>query len=296
MLLIASFDRTFPRSTVRASLSYTHVVRVTNIFYRSLELFRCFIYLFFFHEQIRNATANCTILNCTFDANVAQQRNSVFVRTTRRGKKINTDTYVEKERINFLRWNDMPRTSRTVCPIIASVFTVLCIFKYNPGETIIINLLLVNNFYPVTTYRRVQKESDELLYTVWSFVMVRNQLPAQVVKLRSPIVFLITFSAVWKACRCVYIYLFRREQLDGVISMTTVVFDRIWISESRETSNVTTFRTEKTTRERKRFEWKRTASFLICSIRSNAIDIIGWARLLRVGNWLCTVCMYVCIW
>ena len=31
-------------------------------------------------------------------------------------------------------------------------------------------------------YRRVQKESDGLLYTVWSLVMVRDQLPAQVVK------------------------------------------------------------------------------------------------------------------
>ena len=41
------------------------------------------------------------------------------------------------------------------------------------------NLLLLNNFYPAISYRRVQKESDELLYTVWSLVMVRNQLPAQ---------------------------------------------------------------------------------------------------------------------
>ena len=34
------------------------------------------------------------------------------------------------------------------------------------------------------SYRLVQKESDELLYTatVWSLVMVRNQLPAQAVK------------------------------------------------------------------------------------------------------------------
>ena len=45
-----------------------------------------------------------------------------------------------------------------------------------------INLLLFNHFY-----RRVQKESDELLYTVWSLVMVRepyiyNQLPAQEAK------------------------------------------------------------------------------------------------------------------
>ena len=47
-----------------------------------------------------------------------------------------------------------------------------------------ISLLLFNNFYPVTSYRRVQKKKkgDELLYTVRSLVMVRNQLPAQVVK------------------------------------------------------------------------------------------------------------------
>ena len=44
----------------------------------------------------------------------------------------------------------------------------------------IINLLPFNNFYH---YRQVQKESDELLYTVRSLVMVRNQLPAQVVNL-----------------------------------------------------------------------------------------------------------------
>ena len=36
----------------------------------------------------------------------------------------------------------------------------------------IINLLLLNNFYPVISRRRVEKESDELLYAVWSLVMV----------------------------------------------------------------------------------------------------------------------------
>ena len=36
-----------------------------------------------------------------------------------------------------------------------------------------INLSLLDNFYPVTSYRRVQKE-DELLYTVRSLVMVRE--------------------------------------------------------------------------------------------------------------------------
>ena len=33
-------------------------------------------------------------------------------------------------------------------------------------------------------YLRVQKESDELSYTVWSLVTVRNQLPVQVVNIR----------------------------------------------------------------------------------------------------------------
>ena len=45
------------------------------------------------------------------------------------------------------------------------------------------SLLLLNNFYPVILYRRVPKENDELLYTVWSLFMVRNQLLAQVVNL-----------------------------------------------------------------------------------------------------------------
>ena len=54
---------------------------------------------------------------------------------------------------------------------------VLSIFKYNPDK---INLLLLNNFYPVITYRRAWKESDELLYTVWSLVTVRSQFLAQV--------------------------------------------------------------------------------------------------------------------
>ena len=40
----------------------------------------------------------------------------------------------------------------------------------------IINLLLLNHFYPVISYRRVQKESDKSLYTVWSLVMVRKSV------------------------------------------------------------------------------------------------------------------------
>ena len=48
-----------------------------------------------------------------------------------------------------------------------------------------INLLLLSNFYPVISYRRVRKESDAVLYTVWSLVMVRNHLPARAVNKRN---------------------------------------------------------------------------------------------------------------
>ena len=47
----------------------------------------------------------------------------------------------------------------------------------------IIDLLLLNQFHPVISYRQVRMESDELFYTVWSLVTVRNQLPVQVVNL-----------------------------------------------------------------------------------------------------------------
>ena len=43
---------------------------------------------------------------------------------------------------------------------------------------------IVNNFYPVISYRRVQQERKARNYRVrsWSLVTVRNQLPAQGVK------------------------------------------------------------------------------------------------------------------
>ena len=82
----------------------------------------------------------------------------------------------------------MPCTSRIFFPQNYNIFSVLSIFKYNPGKNIIniinliniisiINLSLLNHFYSVISHRRVGKESDELLYTVWSLVMVRE--PAQ---------------------------------------------------------------------------------------------------------------------
>ena len=51
------------------------------------------------------------------------------------------------------------------------------IFKYNPGKT---NSLLLNNFYTDEFKKKKKKKGDESLYTVWSLVMVRSQLPAQV--------------------------------------------------------------------------------------------------------------------
>ena len=81
--------------------------------------------------------------------------------------------------VNLLRWNDVSRTLRIFCLKSASIFSVLSITHVEQ----IIDLLLPNNFYlsTVISYRRVQKENDELLCTVRLLVMVRNQLPAQVV-------------------------------------------------------------------------------------------------------------------
>ena len=47
-----------------------------------------------------------------------------------------------------------------------------------------ISLLLLDNFYPVNIVptSSKEKESGESLYTVRTLVMVRNQLPAQVVE------------------------------------------------------------------------------------------------------------------
>ena len=50
------------------------------------------------------------------------------------------------------------------------------------------SLLLLSNFYPVTSYRRVRKKKKgtNILHTIRSLVTVRNQLPAQGVN-QSPI-------------------------------------------------------------------------------------------------------------
>ena len=86
---------------------------------------------------------------------------------------------------NLLRWNDvLPRTSRIFSSQNFVIFpTVLSIYLSKSKWTKqVTNLLLLDHFYPVISCRRVEKESDDLLRTDWSLVMVRNQLPAQVVK------------------------------------------------------------------------------------------------------------------
>ena len=54
-------------------------------------------------------------------------------------------------------------------------------FKYITQAKRIINLLLLSNLYPVTSYQRVQKESDELLYirfgrSLWSAISCQRNL------------------------------------------------------------------------------------------------------------------------
>ena len=73
----------------------------------------------------------------------------------------------------------MPRTLGIFCSKIAIFSQSLSVFKKNKIDETNDKFvkLFFNNFYPVTSHRRVQKESNELLYTV----LVRNQLPAQVV-------------------------------------------------------------------------------------------------------------------
>ena len=47
------------------------------------------------------------------------------------------------------------------------------------------------------SHRRVYKENDELLYTIWSLVMVRNQLLAQEVNLLRSIDVATHVETVW---------------------------------------------------------------------------------------------------
>ena len=84
--------------------------------------------------------------------------------------------------VNLLRWKDARRE------FFAPKLQYFLSFKYIPKYKYIninilnikaeqvINLLLRNNFYLAISCRRVEEESDELLYTVWSLVMVREPI------------------------------------------------------------------------------------------------------------------------
>ena len=64
-------------------------------------------------------------------------------------------------------------------PNFSNIFSVLSIFKY-PGETS--NKFITSQYFLSSDITRTSskgKESDELLCTVWSLVVVRNQLQAQ---------------------------------------------------------------------------------------------------------------------
>ena len=66
---------------------------------------------------------------------------------------------------NLLRWNDVPRTSRTFCPKIAT-FSQFQIYSNVIQAKQMTSLLPVNNFYPVISYRRVQKKKKATNYCI----------------------------------------------------------------------------------------------------------------------------------
>ena len=72
--------------------------------------------------------------------------------------------------------NHLSRTSKIVCSKYCDIFSVLSILQYNPSKTD--NKLVLNNFYSATSYRPSsnEEESNELLYTIRSLVMVRKWL------------------------------------------------------------------------------------------------------------------------
>ena len=79
---------------------------------------------------------------------------------------------------NLLRWNHVPRTSRIFCPKIAISSQFYVCLSITQAKKIL-NLLLLDNFYPVIYRHEFKKKATNCC--IRSLVMVRNQLPAQVV-------------------------------------------------------------------------------------------------------------------
>ena len=67
--------------------------------------------------------------------------------------------------LNLLRSNDVPRTSRIFCPKIATFSQFQVYYNVTQAKQMT-SLLLFDNFYPVTSYRRVQKEKKATNYCV----------------------------------------------------------------------------------------------------------------------------------
>ena len=75
--------------------------------------------------------------------------------------------------IASVRWNVENFFSQN-CNIFSVLSTVSNITQ--KAKQITNLLLLSNNFYSMISYRRDEKENDELLYCVWSLVMVRESV------------------------------------------------------------------------------------------------------------------------
>ena len=74
-------------------------------------------------------------------------------------------------RINLLRWNNVPRTSRIFCPKMANVFSVLSIFKCSPGKRVR-SLVMVRE--PVASARWLNNNLPRCRGHVNSFRSCRN--------------------------------------------------------------------------------------------------------------------------
>ena len=90
-----------------------------------------------------------------------------------------------------------------------------------------INLLLLSNFYPVISYRRVRKESDAVLYTVWSLVMVRNHLPARLINETTSFFFF--FSTPTNACCRIALSPWNKNKsLFRLVPVDSMIAQRFW--------------------------------------------------------------------
>ena len=79
-------------------------------------------------------------------------------------RKLTCATYVI---VNLFRWNDVSRTSRIFCPKIA-IFSVLSIFKCNPGKTN--NESLFSNYFLVIFIIYISMNSKRRRITVYGLV------------------------------------------------------------------------------------------------------------------------------